>query len=120
MTIVPQVIGVDIGSVAAKGVLFDGSIAASTLIPTGWDMKETARSLLSSLVGKEEDPIPPLVATGYGRKSVDGAHRTITEITCHAKGVRFLHGEARTILDIGGQDSKVIGLDSRGKWLISP
>jgi len=100
--------------VGAKGVLFDGSIAASALVPTGWDMKETARSLLSSLVGKGEASIPPIVATGYGRKSVDGAHRMVTEITCHAKGVRFLDGRARTVLDIGGQDSKVIRLDPSG------
>lgn len=115
MAIVSQVIGIDIGSVGAKGVLFDGSIAASAIVPTGWDMKETSRSLLSSLAGGKDVTALPLVATGYGRNAVEGARRTMTEITCHARGVRFLHGEARTVLDIGGQDSKVIGLDRSGK-----
>ncbi len=113
ITIASQAIGIDIGSVGTKGVLFDGSIAAVSLVPTGWDVKETARSVVASLAG-EKGPSLPLVATGYGRKAVSGARRTVTEITCHARGVRFLDVRARTVLDIGGQDSKVIRLDEAG------
>jgi len=58
--------------------------------------------------------ITSLVATGYGRERVLGATRTLTEITCHARGARAMVPAARTIIDIGGQDSKVIRLDEKG------
>ena len=54
------------------------------------------------------------VATGYGRFSVEKADKQISEISCHAKGIYFLHPEARTIIDIGGQDAKAIRLDAKG------
>ncbi|QTX32883.1 2-hydroxyglutaryl-CoA dehydratase [Aminithiophilus ramosus] len=107
-------IGVDIGSVGAKGVLFDGGVAATALLPTGWDIEETGQDLLSALTGGQRDGAVPLVATGYGRNAVAGADRKVTEITCHGRGVRFLAPQARTVLDIGGQDSKVIRLDETG------
>ena len=56
-----------------------------------------------------------VVATGYGRMSIPIANKTVTEITCHARGARHLFPKTRTILDIGGQDSKVIRLAEDGQ-----
>ena len=64
---------------------------------------------------QSEKDIEALVATGYGRISVPQASKTITEITCHAKGLTALAPGVRTIIDIGGQDSKVIKLNADGR-----
>jgi predicted CoA-substrate-specific enzyme activase len=66
-------------------------------------------------VGLSRNDIARVIVTGYGRVSADFADTTVTEITCHAKGVHFLNPSVRTIIDIGGQDSKVIKLDQTGK-----
>ena len=109
-------IGIDSGSVATKGVLFDGENFEYKIIPTGWSPKNACTEVLEYLLGlkdlKREDVF--IVATGYGRVSIDFADKEITEITCHGKGAHFLNSDIRTILDIGGQDSKVIKLDRDG------
>ncbi len=110
-------VGLDIGSVGAKGVLFDGAVVDSLIIPTGWSPKEAGESLLRQLLernGLGRGELSALVTTGYGRKAVTGADRQVTEITCHGKGAHFLAPSARTVLDIGGQDSKAILLDRDG------
>ena len=106
-------IGIDCGSAACKGVLFqEGALVACCVKPTGWNPKETARwvtdELLNSSTLCQEDV--QVVATGYGRVGVDFAHRAVTEITCHALGAEYLLPGVRTVIDIGGQDSKVIGV----------
>lgn len=112
-------VGIDSGSVATKGVLFDGENFEYVLLPTGWSPKnactEALESLLSKANLKREDVF--IVATGYGRVSIDFADKEITEITCHGKGAHFLNNNIRTILDIGGQDSKVIKLDNDGNLI---
>ena len=114
-------IGIDIGSVAVKGILFDGSPVKKALIPTGWNPREAALQVLENLyphIGEEHLPSSvPVISTGYGRKYLGSAWKCVTEITCHARGVRHLSPEARTILDIGGQDSKVIRMDASGAVL---
>ena len=109
-------IGIDSGSVATKGVLFDGENFEYKIIPTGWSPKNACTEVLEYLLGlkdlNREDVF--IVATGYGRVSIDFADKEITEITCHGKGAHFLNSDIRTILDIGGQDSKVIKLDRDG------
>lgn len=109
-------IGIDSGSVATKGVLFDGSDFEYKIVPTGWSPKNACTEILNALLEskglKREDVF--IVATGYGRVSIDFADKEITEITCHGKGAHFLNSDIRTILDIGGQDSKVIKLDRDG------
>ncbi len=65
--------------------------------------------------GLTADDVANVVATGYGRASTDFASKTVTEITCHAIGARRLFAEARTVIDIGGQDSKVIKLADDGR-----
>ncbi len=113
--------GIDVGSLSAEAVLFDGdAILASTIIPTGVDSKRAAEEALHSALkaaGLEICALSHIVATGYGRISVPFAHRQITEITCHGRGAFHLDPEVRTVIDIGGQDSKVIRLDAEGKVL---
>lgn len=109
-------IGIDSGSVATKGVLYDGKNFEYKIVPTGWSPKGACNEILDFLLEskglKKEDVF--IVATGYGRVSIDFADKEITEITCHGKGAYFLNSGVRTILDIGGQDSKVIKLDRDG------
>ena len=106
--------GIDIGSTAAKAVLMNeakDAILARKLMPSGWNSRETAEELLKWLLslGHERDEIQ-ITATGYGRVSVPYANSTLTEITCHGRGAAFLGGKDLTIVDIGGQDTKVIVL----------
>lgn len=107
-------VGIDIGSTASKAVVMDEekTIVQTTVIPSGWNSKETATSLLDW--ARQYSQKFSVVATGYGRVSVDFADKIVTEITCHAKGTHFLSGEDFTVIDIGGQDTKVI-LQADGK-----
>ncbi|MEF9990819.1 MAG: acyl-CoA dehydratase activase [Romboutsia sp.] len=109
-------IGIDSGSVATKGVLFDGkNIVKKVIIPTGWSPKQASKEVLDKLSqGIDEKEIKKIVGTGYGRVGMDFVDKKITEITCHAKGVHYLNNNVRTILDVGGQDSKVISIDENG------
>ncbi|MDD4835873.1 MAG: acyl-CoA dehydratase activase [Dethiosulfovibrio sp.] len=110
-------IGIDMGSVGTKTVFFDGKVVDSHLEPTGWNPAEAGRKSVEYLLDKNnitKSQIGPIVATGYGRKSLAIAEKSVTEITCHARGAYFLDNQIRTILDIGGQDSKVIRLDQSG------
>lgn len=110
-------IGIDIGSVGTKGILFDGEIVDQVVMPTGWSPKETGADALNKLLDENnliEKDIEKVVATGYGRVSADFADKVVTEITCHAKGGYFLDKRTRTIIDIGGQDSKAISIDEQG------
>ncbi|MCC8189455.1 MAG: acyl-CoA dehydratase activase [Planctomycetes bacterium] len=109
-------LGLDLGSTAAKAVLLspDGAIAATRLEASHRPPQETAAGLESTL--RDEFGLDRLrvVATGYGRAQAAGAGRRVTEITCHARGVRHLHPDAGAILDIGGQDAKAIRLGPAG------
>jgi (R)-2-hydroxyacyl-CoA dehydratese activating ATPase len=110
-------VGIDIGSTATKAVLFDGNVLASSLVPTGWDPKQAglvAYHQALELSGADESRVRCIVGTGYGRVSLPIFDRRVTEITCHARGAFHLFPEARTVVDIGGQDSKVIALNEQG------
>ena len=115
-------IGIDIGSVATKGVIMgdDKKIHQKMIIPTGWSPKESGKNIHSALLKLVEEngyKRAPLVVTGYGRVVSDYGDKVVTEITCHGKGAHYLHSEARTVIDIGGQDSKVIHLNEQGRVL---
>lgn len=106
--------GIDIGSTAAKAVLLNEDcteILARKLMPSGWNSRQTADEILAWLLslGHEREAMR-ITATGYGRVSVPYADKTLTEITCHGKGAAFLGGPDLTVIDIGGQDTKVIVL----------
>ena len=112
------VLGIDIGAATAKAVLFDDhKILSSAVIPTGFDVIQTAGEV-TEIACKETNrsmsEIAYTVSTGYARNAVPFANKQVTEITCHAKGINFLLPEARTIIDIGGQDSKVIRINETG------
>ncbi|MCR8744902.1 acyl-CoA dehydratase activase [Romboutsia lituseburensis] len=109
-------IGIDSGSVATKGVLFNGEkIVKKVVLPTGWSPKTSSKQVLELLLEEvTKDDIKKIVGTGYGRVSMDFVDKKVTEITCHTKGIHFLNKNIKTILDVGGQDSKVINLDNEG------
>lgn len=110
-------VGIDIGSTATKAVVFDGKIIAQSMEPTGWNPKEAGirafRGALDS-AGISEDRVGPIVGTGYGRISLPLFTDRVTEITCHALGAHYLNPGTRTVIDIGGQDCKVISLNEDG------
>lgn len=108
-------IGVDSGSTSTKLVVIDrlGNVLLQEISKTGADPKESAKKLLMQAVQNLKIPIEKtfIVATGYGRDAIDFAHERVTEITCHAVGVSHLYNDVETVIDIGGQDSKVIRLE---------
>lgn len=114
--------GVDVGSLSTEVVIIDeaGRLVSSCIALTGPSSRNAAlRSWERALAeaGAGEDDVTHIVATGYGRKQVPFAKKTVTEITCHARGASHLHAATRTIIDIGGQDTKVIRVDARGRVL---
>jgi predicted CoA-substrate-specific enzyme activase len=116
------VAGIDIGSITTEALLFDKDkgIVGYTILQTGADSKKTAEIALEKVLaypGKSASDISYTISTGCGRKRAAFAKEAITEITCIAKGVNFLFPEARTIVDIGGQDTKVIRVDVKGRVL---
>ncbi|MFH1942054.1 MAG: acyl-CoA dehydratase activase [bacterium] len=113
--------GIDIGSRTIEILIFDTEAGRSLgykISDTGSTPAETARVLFRNLTASlnlKHRELAGTVVTGYGRKSFPLPAVSITEITCHARGVSHLFPEARTVIDIGGQDSKVIGLESDGR-----
>ncbi len=94
-----------------------GAVLASGLRDQGVDVVKLTEELLDGLLdqaARKRSDLARVVATGYVRNAIESADTTITEITCHAAGVRRQEPEARTIVEIGGQDSKVIHLDGTG------
>ena len=114
-------VGIDVGSVSSQScILADGHILAYGNMRTGSDSPGSAKNALNfaleSLGDMPEDRIDYCIGTGYGRVNVPMADRSITEIACHARGANFIYGpEARTVLDVGGQDIKAIQCDEKGK-----
>lgn len=105
-------IGIDIGSTAAKAaVLVDDELVGMEVVPTGFNSFDASSRLAQTLGARGWDcERLPVVATGYGRVSVPYADKTITEITCHGKGAGYLFGPDGIIIDVGGQDTKIIHL----------
>jgi predicted CoA-substrate-specific enzyme activase len=119
-----NLVGIDIGSRAAKGVLLSQGELYVTKIPTGLSMQSSADELLDNLLensGLTRDQIHYAVGTGYGRVALafsDIPYQIVTEISCHGMGCHFLNAGTQTIIDIGGQDSKAIKIDPQtGKVL---
>ena len=112
--------GVDIGSRTCKGVIIDnnGRLIIDIVRKTGLEGNKIALDCFEKMLtrsGLKRKQIKYIVSTGYGRRNVDFADKEITEITCHAKGAIRLFPNIRGLIDIGGQDSKVISLSSDGK-----
>ncbi|MDL2321393.1 acyl-CoA dehydratase activase [Desulfosarcina sp. OttesenSCG-928-B08] len=114
------VAGVDVGSVAAKAVVLDAAnkqVLGMTALPTGWNAREAGATVLDAAcadAGVSRSALSRIVGTGYGRIALPFADKTVTEISCHGRGASHLFPETGVVLDIGGQDSKVIRLDRTG------
>ncbi len=113
-------LGIDIGSVTSKAVLLDqrANMVTSMVMFSGTDLGRTSESLLDTVLRSSrinEKKIRSAISTGYGRRSVAYATRDVSEISCHAVGVKHLFPSARSIIDIGGQDSKAILMNQQGK-----
>ena len=106
------VAGVDVGSVAAKAVIFDPqsrSLLGKAVLPTGWNAHEAGEKALAAACADAGGiAASRIVGTGDGRISLPFADKVVTEITCHARGAVHLFPGTGVVLDIGGQDSKVI------------
>lgn len=110
--------GIDIGSTGTKAIIFDGEVRGSAMVPTGWDPKQAGLAAFHqalAVAGIREGAVEQIVGTGYGRVSLPIFDKKVTEITCHARGAYHLFPDTRTVVDIGGQDSKVISLDGAGR-----
>ena len=114
-----NVAGIDSGSSSTDVVILDRDlhIVASSILPTGAGAASGAEKALEEALdqaGIQKNDLDRIVTTGYGRDTIGISDKAITEITCHAKGAFFLDPDVRTIIDIGGQDSKVICVDETG------
>ena len=109
-------VGLDSGSTTTKGILlYDGQIVDKVLLDTAGNPKRGMQEIAETMIARnslKENEIR-LITTGYGRKLMP-ADLAVTEITCHAKGARYLDPEARKVIDIGGQDCKTIALAEQG------
>jgi predicted CoA-substrate-specific enzyme activase len=115
------VLGLDIGSSSSKAVILDMNRepVAREVVRYGAGMGGTERLLagVREKTGLAADDMAVTVATGYGRHSVAFADARVSEITCHAAGAKHLFPDARTVIDIGGQDVKAISMSDDGKVL---
>jgi predicted CoA-substrate-specific enzyme activase len=112
--------GIDAGSRAIKIALMrseDFQIVATGIIDQGVAQENLAKGLFEKILDDNSisrKDVSAIIATGYGRNAINFADKAITEITCHAAGVKYFVPDVRTIIDIGGQDSKLIRLNENG------
>lgn len=120
MNPIPIYVGVDLGASRTKVAVLDAgkAIVGRAVKKSGTDFAVTAETCLDealSMANASRSDIVATVSTGYGRKNVSFARQSRTEIGCHAKGCYFFFPQAITIVDIGGQDNKIIKLDEKGR-----
>jgi len=112
------VAGIDAGSTTVKVTLYDGMHMESWLGLAGWNPRAEATTLLQQAVvkwGTDRADLTYIIGTGYGRVNLPFVSKSMTEITCHAKGGFYLYPGVGTVIDIGGQDAKAIRVDKNGK-----
>jgi len=114
--------GIDTGSLSTEAVIIDQDkeIVSYSIKPTGSDCIGASEATLAEALaraGLARPQISTIVATGYGRISIPFADKKVTEISCHAIGAHHIFPGTGTVIDIGGQDSKVIHIDHEGKVL---
>lgn len=112
--------GIDVGALSTEAVILnaDGGLSSYSIIETGAHSTEAAEEAFEKALvveGISGDAVKNIVATGYGRVSVPFAGKRVTEISCHAIGAHYLFPDTGTVIDIGGQDSKVIRIGGSGK-----
>lgn len=111
--------GIDVGSTQTKAVLMDRAraVVARTLIPTGANVKLAGARALDVIlreVGVQREDVGYVVGTGYGRYKIEAGDAQVTEISCHARGAQFIFPGTRTVIDMGGQDTKAIKTGPEG------
>lgn len=114
------VAGVDVGSLSTDTVIMDqdSHIVTHNVLFTGASSKRAARRSYEEALraaGIGESDVSHIVSTGYGREVVPFAHTQVTEISCHARGAHFFFPGTRTVVDVGGQDSKAIRVSPQGR-----
>lgn len=114
--------GCDVGSATGKAVVMrDSEVVSYVIIPSTTKPEITARTVMDQALEKAGlssiDDLEYIVGTGYGRLKVPFASENVSEITCHARGAHWLCPTVRTVVDIGGQDCKVMSMDDKGKVL---
>ena len=112
--------GIDVGTTTTKAVIINANreMLGSFVRRSGTDLVSAAMTALEKAIaraGVASDAVQVVVATGYGRKNVPFAHDTKTEIGCHGRGCYHYFPEAITVVDVGGQDNKIIKLDAQGR-----
>jgi predicted CoA-substrate-specific enzyme activase len=111
--------GIDIGSTTIEVVLLEGqSRLGAAMVRCGYAPSQNAERMLSLLLessGLKRKDVRRVVATGFGRNYFQGVDRVVSEIACHAAGVLTVFPEARTVIEIGGQDSKMFSVDREGR-----
>ncbi len=111
-------VGIDVGSLTAKSVLIGhNGIISFCISETGDNPKKAGETIFEAVLKKGDilkEDVKHIIGTGYGRIALSFVDKTVTELTCHAKGAHFLNCNIRTLIDIGGQDSKVIKLNPDG------
>jgi predicted CoA-substrate-specific enzyme activase len=112
-------VGIDVGSITTKAALIkEDQLISDMIIMTGYNARSAGKVIFQNLLeacGINENAVDKIIATGYGRDSVTVAHKAVTEITCHAIGAYYLNPAVRSVIDIGGQDSKAIAIDAGGR-----
>ena len=112
------VAGCDVGSTTGKAVIFqDGKIVGTSIVPSGTVCEQTAINAMDVSLkeaGISQGEIEYCIGTGYGRVNIPFADKNITEISCHGRGAYWVNNSVRTVIDIGGQDCKVIKVDDTG------
>jgi len=111
--------GIDVGSTQTKAVLMDTSraVAARALIPTGANVRLAGQRALDALLNDASVPresVKYCVGTGYGRYKIEAGDAQVTEISCHARGAQMIFPLTRTVIDMGGQDTKAIRTGPEG------
>ena len=111
-------VGIDVGSITAKAaVIKNGEVISHKLLLTGYNARNAGEKVYNSIVeglAVDSSSVDKIISTGYGRNSVAFADKAVTEITCHAMGAHYLDPAVRSVIDIGGQDSKAIAVNEFG------
>ena len=111
-------VGIDVGSITTKAaVVKDGKLIWDKIMTTGYNAKAAGKKIFDEIIAEldiDRSSIKGIISTGYGRNSLKFADKAITEITCHAVGAHYLNPKVRSVIDIGGQDSKAISIDEKG------
>ncbi len=114
-------VGIDVGSITTKAaVVRNGVVIADKVVLTGYNARLAGEKVFEEILkekGIDRGSIDKIISTGYGRNIVGFADKAVTEISCHAAGSYYLDPEVRSVIDIGGQDSKAIAVNDKGRPL---